>query len=48
MNVGVSALIANQHALTVTGHNISNVNTAGYSRQTVGMTAQEGQQSGSG
>lgn len=48
MNVGVSALTANQHALTVTGHNIANVNTTGYSRQTVGMTAQEGQQSGSG
>lgn len=48
MNVGVSALTANQHALAVTGHNIANVNTAGYSRQTAGMTAQEGQQSGSG
>lgn len=48
MNVGVSALTANQHALTVTGHNIANVNTPGYSRQTVDMNAQEGQQSGSG
>lgn len=48
MNVGVSALTANQHALTVTGHNISNVNTAGYSRQTVDMNAQVGQNSGSG
>lgn len=48
MNVGVSALVANQQALTTTGHNIANVNTTGYSRQTVGMSAQEGQQSGSG
>lgn len=48
MNVGVSALTANQQALTVTGHNIANVNTPGYSRQTVGMTAQAGQNSGSG
>ena len=48
MNVGVSALTANQQALTVTGHNIANVNTVGYSRQTVGMSAQEGQQAGSG
>ena len=35
MNVGVSALVANQQALTVTGHNIANVSTPGYSRQTV-------------
>lgn len=48
MNVGVSALTANQQALTVTGHNIANVNTPGYSRQTLSMTAQVGQNSGSG
>ena len=48
MNVGVSALTANQHALTITGHNIANVNTTGYSRQTVDMNAQQGQNNGSG
>jgi flagellar hook-associated protein 1 FlgK len=48
MNVGVSALIANQQALTTTGHNIANVNTKGYSRQTVGMSAQIGQSYGTG
>lgn len=48
MNVGVSALTANQHALTITGHNIANVNTTGYSRQTVDMNAQAGQNNGSG
>lgn len=48
MNVGVSALIANQQALSTTGHNIANVNTKGYSRQTVDMNAQVGQNSGTG
>lgn len=48
MNVGVSALIANQQALNTTGHNIANVNSAGYSRQTVGMSAQIGQSYGTG
>lgn len=48
MNVGVSALIANQQALTTTGHNIANVNSAGYSRQTVSTTALVGQNTGSG
>jgi len=35
MNIGKSALFANQAALNVTGHNIANVNTAGYTRQEV-------------
>ena len=48
MNVGVSALIANQHALTTTGHNIANVNSAGYSRQSVTTIALVGQNMGSG
>lgn len=48
MNVGVSALTANQHALSITGNNIANVNTKGYSRQTVDLEAQAGQNSGSG
>lgn len=48
MNVGVSALIANQQALTTTGHNIANVNSAGYSRQTVATKALVGQNQGTG
>ncbi len=43
LNVGVSALNANQQALTTTGHNIANVNTPGYSRQTVYTKAIPGQ-----
>lgn len=48
MNVGVSALVANQQALTTTGHNIANVNSAGYSRQTVATKALVGQNMGTG
>ena len=48
MNVGVSALLANQSALTTTSHNIANVNVPGYSRQTLVMTPQKGQNTGSG
>lgn len=33
LNIGSSALLAAQTALATTSHNISNVNTAGYSRQ---------------
>ncbi|MCL1925792.1 MAG: flagellar hook-associated protein FlgK [Syntrophorhabdaceae bacterium] len=33
MNIGKSALFTNQAALNVTGHNIANVNTPGYTRQ---------------
>ena len=35
LNVGTSALIALQQAISTTGHNIANVNTEGYSRQRV-------------
>lgn len=35
LSIGVSAIMAQQRALDVTGHNISNVNTPGYSRQSV-------------
>lgn len=48
MNVGVSALIANQQALTTTGHNIANVNSAAYSRQTIATKALVGQNMGTG
>ena len=33
ISIGVSALLANQTNLSTTGHNISNANTPGYSRQ---------------
>lgn len=48
MNVGISSLIANQQALTTTGHNIANANSAGYSRQTVATSALIGQNTGAG
>ncbi len=39
-NSGISGLMASQAGIDVTGHNIANVNTAGYSRQTVSLTTQ--------
>lgn len=35
LSTGLSGLLAFQRAIDVTGHNISNANTAGYTRQTV-------------
>jgi flagellar hook-associated protein 1 FlgK len=48
LSTGVSALTAYQRALTTTGHNIANVNTAGYSRQTVELDAREPERVGNG
>lgn len=48
MNIGVRALLANQGALQVIGHNIANVNTQGYSRQSVVLQTVPGQYTGSG
>ncbi|WP_019374836.1 flagellar hook-associated protein FlgK, partial [Melaminivora alkalimesophila] len=48
LNVGARALLANQVALQTTGHNIANVSTAGYSRQSVVMQTVPGQFTGSG
>lgn len=39
INIGARALTANQAALQVIGHNIANVNTSGYSRQSVTMVS---------
>jgi flagellar hook-associated protein 1 FlgK len=39
LNVGLSGLNASQRGLDTTGHNIANVNTEGYSRQTVQFVA---------
>jgi len=41
LNIGVQALNANQTALSYVGQNIANVNTEGYSRQTVLMGTQD-------
>lgn len=48
MNIGVRALLANQGALQVISHNIANVNTQGYSRQSVVLQTVPGQYTGSG
>lgn len=48
LNVGSRALLANQVGLQTVGHNISNVNTQGYSRQTVVQQTVRGQYTGSG
>jgi flagellar hook-associated protein 1 FlgK len=48
MNIGVRALQVNQSALQVIGNNIANVNTPGYSRQTVVLQNVPGQFTGSG
>jgi flagellar hook-associated protein 1 FlgK len=48
LNVGARALLANQVALQTAGHNIANVNTAGYSRQNVVLQTVQGQFTGGG
>lgn len=48
LNVGARALQANQVALQTAGHNIANVSTAGYSRQSVVLQTVQGQFTGGG
>lgn len=53
LGIGISGLKAQQTALSVTGHNIANAGTEGYSRQTVSFNEKtpqflDGQWSGSG
>lgn len=48
LNVGTRALQSNQVALQTAGNNIANVNTPGYSRQTVVLQTVEGQYTGGG
>lgn len=38
LNLAKEALLTHQSAIAVAGHNIANVNTEGYSRQTLGLT----------
>ncbi|MBS0443736.1 MAG: flagellar hook-associated protein FlgK [Proteobacteria bacterium] len=48
MSLGVRAMSANYAALQATGHNISNANTEGYSRQSVVLETNGGQFTGAG
>ena len=48
LNIGTRALLANQAALQVAGNNIANVNTPGYSRQSVVLQNVAGEFTGSG
>ena len=48
LSTGVSALLAYRRALDTAGHNIANVNTPGYTRQRVELTARLGGPSGDG
>ena len=41
LNIAVSGMSTYNAGLTTTGHNISNVKTRGYSRQTVEQSAKE-------
>ncbi|MFK7828965.1 MAG: flagellar hook-associated protein FlgK [Congregibacter sp.] len=48
LNTGTSALLSLQRAISTTGHNIANVNTEGFSRQTVNFAALPAQLTGTG
>jgi flagellar hook-associated protein 1 FlgK len=42
LNIGLSSLYAQRAGLELTGHNVANANTEGYSRQRVGLAADGG------
>jgi flagellar hook-associated protein 1 FlgK len=48
LGIGVSGLLANQASLRAAGHNVSNTDTPGYSRQSVLQAAQNPAYSGAG
>lgn len=48
LNIGLSGLAASKSQLSITGHNISNVNTPGYSRQDASQATRTPQFSGAG
>lgn len=48
LNIGLSGLSASKSQLSITGHNISNVNTPGYSRQDASQATRIPQFSGAG
>jgi len=41
LQIGISGLLSSQAAISTTSHNIANVNTEGYSRQTLDFTANQ-------
>ncbi|MDX1459057.1 MAG: flagellar basal body protein, partial [Marinobacter sp.] len=48
INIGLTGVLGHQTALNTTGNNITNANTAGYSRQEVIFETQPGQRTGAG
>ena len=48
LSIGLSGLAASKTQLSITGHNISNVNTPGYSRQDASQASRAAQFSGAG
>jgi flagellar hook-associated protein 1 FlgK len=48
LNIGLSALLAQQRALTTTANNIANASTAGYSRQRVELSERAAERLGTG
>lgn len=48
LNTSLTGMLAFQKALDITGHNIANANTPGYSRQVANFTARPGTGAGSG
>ena len=48
LNIGLSGLSASKTQLSITGHNITNVNTPGYSRQDATQATRNPQFSGAG
>ena len=48
LSIGRQALLANERAIGVTGHNIANVNTKGFSRQEAVLSATRPDSSGFG
>ena len=47
LNVALSALYAQRRGLEITGHNVANANTEGYSRQRVDLESVGGARTGS-
>jgi flagellar hook-associated protein 1 FlgK len=48
LNIGLSALLAQQRALTTTSNNIANASTPGYSRQRIELTERQAERLGQG
>ena len=48
LGIGVSGLKASQASLATAGHNVTNANTEGYSRQRVELSSREGASTGTG